>query len=136
MVTAVVTAGTPISSAESLARFLTLISPLLRSDVCEKRLDDDGLEPEEVKEETRQLQQVAMLVHLASAPDTDDHFNLLLVAKSKFSEGDKNNSHSLFLNYRKKPGTSLAESYHASHSTFLRALQVDHAICESCCLHW
>lgn len=88
MVSAVVTAGTPLSSAESLGRFLTLVSPLLRDEVSEKRLDDDSPQLEETDATaTRQLQQVAMLVHLSSSPDTDDHFNLLLVAKSKFSEG-------------------------------------------------
>lgn len=87
MVSAVVTAGTPLSSPESLGKFLTLVSPLLRDEVPEKRVDDDAAVPEETEAMTRQLQQVAMLVHLASSPDTDDHFNLLLVAKSKFAEG-------------------------------------------------
>ena len=87
MVSAVVSAGTPLSSAESLGRFLTLVSPLLRDEVSGKRLDEETAEPEETEEELRQLQRMAMLVHLASAPDTDDHFNLLMVAKSKFVEG-------------------------------------------------
>lgn len=87
MVSAVVMAGTPLSSAESLGRFLTLVSPLLRDEVPAKSIDDDSAPLEETDTATRQLQQVAMLVHLASAPDTDDHFNLLLVTKSKFSEG-------------------------------------------------
>ncbi|KAL8430371.1 hypothetical protein Efla_001136 [Eimeria flavescens] len=87
MVAAVLAAGTPLSSAESLGRFLTLISPLLRDEAGSKRLDDDGEAVEETETATRQLQQVAMLIHLARAADTDDLFNLLLVAKSKFSEG-------------------------------------------------
>lgn len=87
MVSAVVSAGTALSSAESLGRFLTLVSPLLRDEVPAKRFDEDGVALEESEAATRQLQQVAMLVHLASNPDTDDHFDLLLVARSKFSEG-------------------------------------------------
>ncbi|OEH76166.1 vacuolar sorting protein [Cyclospora cayetanensis] len=88
MVSAVVTAGMPLSSAESLGRFLTLVSPLLRDEVLNgKRLEEETGEPEETEAAKRQLQQMAMLVHLARAPDTDDYFNLLLVAKSKFSEG-------------------------------------------------
>ncbi|KAL8431230.1 hypothetical protein ACSSS7_005429 [Eimeria intestinalis] len=87
MVSAVLAAGTPLSSAESLGRFLTLISPLLRDEAPVKRLDDESEAVEENETVTRQLQQVAMLIHLANAADTDDHFNLLLVAKSKFAEG-------------------------------------------------
>ncbi|KAL8274806.1 hypothetical protein Esti_001281 [Eimeria stiedai] len=87
MVFAVLAAGTPLSSAESLGRFLTLISPLLRDEASVKRLDDESDAVEETETATRQLQQVAMLIHLANAADTDDHFNLLLVAKSKFAEG-------------------------------------------------
>lgn len=87
MVSAVVAAGTPLSSAESLSRFLTLISPLLRDEISEKHSDDESTTLEETAAVTRQLQQVAMLVHLASAPDTDEHFNLLVVAKDKFSDG-------------------------------------------------
>lgn len=87
MVSAVVAAGTPLSSADSLSRFLILISPLLRDDVSVKRLDEDSGEYEETEKEIKQIQKVAMLVHLISAADTDDHFNLLLVAKSRFIEG-------------------------------------------------
>lgn len=92
MVSAVVAAGTPLSSAESLGRFLSLVSPLLRDEGSEKRLDDESAALEEpvaiATEAAQQLQQLAMLVHLAKAEDTDDHFSLLLVAKSKFSEGE------------------------------------------------
>ncbi|CDJ68400.1 LOW QUALITY PROTEIN: vacuolar sorting protein 35, putative [Eimeria necatrix] len=60
----------------------------------EKRLDDESAALEEpvaiATEAAQQLQQLAMLVHLAKAEDTDDHFSLLLVAKSKFSEGGPN----------------------------------------------
>ncbi|KAL8445098.1 hypothetical protein Emag_005205 [Eimeria magna] len=87
MVSAVLAAGAPLSSAESLGRFLTLISPLLRDEAPVKRLDEESEAVEETETATRQLQQVAMLIHLANAADTDDHFNLLLVAKSKFAEG-------------------------------------------------